>query len=153
MYLTNSLHVAVRLFSNRSQMRTKCGKNKEVAPKPQASVSLMFLSHFDVLCDLLLNRSLCLFMVRKEKDRYMYLPRTSWLFGGLCYFRHFFSPKHYYWSLLLLFSLSYLYTVSSKSFPTSFLAQSEINNGENILQNSESLVAITHDGNCCEDIL
>ena len=77
MYLTNRLHVAVRLFSNRSQMRTKCGKNKEVAPKPQASVSLMFLPHFDVLCDLLLNRSLCLYMVRKEKDQYIYLPRTA----------------------------------------------------------------------------
>ena len=30
-YLTNRFHVAVRLFSNRSQMRSKCGKNKKVA--------------------------------------------------------------------------------------------------------------------------
>ena len=30
-YLTNSFHVAVRLFSNRSQMTSKCGKNKKVA--------------------------------------------------------------------------------------------------------------------------
>ena len=29
--LTNRLHVAVRLFSNRSQMTSKCGKNKKVA--------------------------------------------------------------------------------------------------------------------------
>ena len=29
--LTNSFHVAVRLFSNRSQMTSKCGKNKKVA--------------------------------------------------------------------------------------------------------------------------
>jgi len=36
LYKTNRFHVAVRLFS--------------------ASVSLMFLPHFDVLCDLLLNR-------------------------------------------------------------------------------------------------
>ena len=37
-------------------MTSKCGKNKEVAHEPQASVSLMFLAHFDVqLCDLLLN--------------------------------------------------------------------------------------------------
>ena len=42
--------------SNRSQMTSKCGKNKEVAHEPQASVSLMFLPHFDVCCDLLLNR-------------------------------------------------------------------------------------------------
>ena len=39
-----------------SEMTTKCGKNKKVAHKVQPSVSLMFLPHFDVLCDLLLNR-------------------------------------------------------------------------------------------------
>ena len=55
-YLTNRFHVAVRLFSNRSQMTSKCGKNKKVAHKAQPSVSLMFLPHFDVICDLLLNR-------------------------------------------------------------------------------------------------
>ena len=34
-YLTNRFHVAVRLFSNRSQMTSKCGKNKKVAqPSP-----------------------------------------------------------------------------------------------------------------------
>ena len=38
------------------QMTSKCRKNKEVAHEPQASVSLLFLPHFDVLCDLLLNR-------------------------------------------------------------------------------------------------
>ena len=30
-YLTNRFHVAVRLFSNRSQMTSKCSKNKKVA--------------------------------------------------------------------------------------------------------------------------
>ena len=55
-HLTNRFHVAVRLFSNRSQMTSKCGKNKKVAHEAQPSVSLMFLPHFDVLCDLLLNR-------------------------------------------------------------------------------------------------
>ena len=30
-YLTNRFHVAVRPFSNRSQMTSKCGKNKKVA--------------------------------------------------------------------------------------------------------------------------
>ena len=29
--LTNRFHVAVRLFSNRAQMTSKCGKNKKVA--------------------------------------------------------------------------------------------------------------------------
>ena len=44
------------LFSNRSQMTSKCGKNKKVAHEAQPSVSLMFFPHFDVLCDLLLDR-------------------------------------------------------------------------------------------------
>ena len=30
-YLTNRFHVAVCLFSNRSEMTSKCGKNKKVA--------------------------------------------------------------------------------------------------------------------------
>ena len=55
-YLANRFQVAERLFSNRSQMTSKCGKNKKVALEAQPSVSLMFLPHFDVLYDLLLNR-------------------------------------------------------------------------------------------------
>ena len=36
---------------------SKCGnKNKEVAHELQTSVSVMFLLHFDIFCDLLLNR-------------------------------------------------------------------------------------------------
>ena len=54
--LTNRFHVAVRLFGNRSQMTSKCGKNKKVAHEAEPSVSLMFLPHFDVFCDVLLNR-------------------------------------------------------------------------------------------------
>ena len=38
-YLTNRFHVAVRLFSNRSQMTSKCGKNKNVAHDAQPSVT------------------------------------------------------------------------------------------------------------------
>ena len=55
--LTNRFRVTVRLFSNRSHMTSKCAENKEVVHEPQASVSLqMFLPHFDIFCDLLLNR-------------------------------------------------------------------------------------------------
>ena len=55
-YLANRFHVALCLFSNRSHMKSKSGKNKKVAHEAQPSVSLMFLPHFDVLCDLFLNR-------------------------------------------------------------------------------------------------
>ena len=40
----------------KTQIRVVSGKNKKVAHEAQLSVSLMFLPHFDVLCNLLLNR-------------------------------------------------------------------------------------------------
>ena len=40
----------------KTQILVVSGKNKKVAHEAQLSVSLMFLPHFDVLCDLLLNR-------------------------------------------------------------------------------------------------
>ena len=60
----------MRLFSNRSQMMSKCSKNKKVAHKAQ----LMFLPHFDILCDLLLNRCTAtwnLFVLYNKKLKYM----------------------------------------------------------------------------------
>ena len=39
--LTNGFLVAVRLFSNRSQLMSKCGEDKNVAHKTQLSVSLI----------------------------------------------------------------------------------------------------------------
>ena len=72
-YLTNRFHVAVRLFGNSSQMKSKCGKIKKVAHAAQPNVSLMFLPHFDVLCDLLLNRSTAtwnLFVLYNKKLKY-----------------------------------------------------------------------------------
>ena len=56
---------------------SKCGKNKEVAHEPQASVSMMFLPHFNVFCDLLLHRPTATwnqFVLyndqKRKKDRY-----------------------------------------------------------------------------------
>ena len=46
----------MRLFSNRSQMTSRCVENKKVAHEAQPSVALMFLPRFDVFCDILLNR-------------------------------------------------------------------------------------------------
>ena len=72
-HLTNRFHVAARLFSKRSQMTSKYGKNKKVAHEAQPSVSLMFLPHFDVLCDLLLNRRTAtwyLFVLYNKKLKY-----------------------------------------------------------------------------------
>ena len=49
--VTCRFHVAVRLFRNRSQMTSI-----NVAHEAVSRVLVMFLSHFDVICDLLLNR-------------------------------------------------------------------------------------------------
>ena len=55
----NRIHDAVCLFSNRSQMMSKCGKNLSdtVGYRLVLLVCHSFvLQRFDVLCDLLLNR-------------------------------------------------------------------------------------------------
>ena len=56
-YLTNRFQVAVRLFSNRSQRTSECGKNISDTLGCASCATFLFLPHFDVLCDLLLNRS------------------------------------------------------------------------------------------------
>ena len=53
---TNRFHVAVRLFSNRSQGTSKCGKNISDTLGCSSCATFLFLPHFDVICDLLLNR-------------------------------------------------------------------------------------------------
>ena len=55
LYLANRFHVAVRLFSNRSQMTSKCGKNISDTLGYASCATFLFL-HFDVICDVLLNR-------------------------------------------------------------------------------------------------
>ena len=56
LYKTNRFHVAVRLFSNRSQRTSKCGKNISDTLGCASCATFLFLPHFDVICDLLLNR-------------------------------------------------------------------------------------------------
>ena len=153
-WLTNRFHVAVRLFSNRSQMTSKCGKNKEVA--------VMFLPDFDVTCDLLLKRpteTWNLFVLYNEKKKKKIDIHTCLVpldCSKICANLGLFGPRRYISSLLLLFffillvcSISFL----EKFFNTFSCSKQNINDGENILQNSESLVAMTHDGNCCENFL
>ena len=56
LYKTNRFQVAVRLFSNRSQRTSKCGKNISDTLSCALCATFLFLPHFDVICDLLLNR-------------------------------------------------------------------------------------------------
>ena len=57
LYKTNRFQVAVRLFSNRSQRTSKCGKNISDTLDCASCATFLFLPHFDVISDLLLNRS------------------------------------------------------------------------------------------------
>ena len=54
--LTNRFQVSVRLFSNRSQMTSKCGKNISDTLGCASCATFLFLPHFDVICGLLPNR-------------------------------------------------------------------------------------------------
>ena len=53
LYKANRFQVAARLFSSRSQRTSKCGKN---ISDTLGCATFLFLPHFDVICDLLLNR-------------------------------------------------------------------------------------------------
>ena len=56
LYKKDRFDVAVRLFSNRSQRTSKCGKNISDTLGCALCATFLFLPHFDVICDLLLNR-------------------------------------------------------------------------------------------------
>ena len=90
----------------------------------------------------------CLFYTmtdqKKETDSHIYLPRNTWLFEDFCYFRHYLSSKRYFSSLLLLFFFILLVNSFFEKVFNVFPC-SKKNNGVSILQNSESLVAMTHD--------
>ena len=52
---TNKFHVHLRLFRVWLQVTSKWGNSKKVADGAQPSVSLLFFSHFDLFCDVLVN--------------------------------------------------------------------------------------------------
>ena len=56
LYKTNKFHVAVGLFSNRSQRTSKFGKNISDTLACGSCATSLFWPHFDVICDLLLDR-------------------------------------------------------------------------------------------------
>ena len=56
LYKTNRFQVDMCLFSNRSQRTSKCGKNISDTLGCASCATFLFWPHFDVICDLLLNR-------------------------------------------------------------------------------------------------
>ena len=56
LYETNRFQVSMHLFSNRSQRMSKFGKNISDTLGCALCATFLFLLHFDIICDLLLNR-------------------------------------------------------------------------------------------------
>ena len=75
-------------------MTSKCGKNKKVAHEAQPSVSKIFLPHFDVLFDLLLNRRTAtwnLFVLYNKKKK-IKITEKNYLF--FFYFKFRYVDRH-----------------------------------------------------------
>ena len=111
-------------------MTSKCCKNKEVAQEPQVSVCLMFLPHFDVLCDLLLNIPTAtwnLFVLyNKQKGKMTNLPRIASDYSTICASLGAFQITNAIFRLYFFFSsLSFLYTVIRNVFQRLHLLKEE----------------------------
>ena len=77
LYKTNRFQVAVRLFSNRSQRTSKCGKNISDTLGCASCATFLFLPHFDVICDLLLNRHTATWN--------LFAKQTHWNMESICF--------------------------------------------------------------------
>ena len=76
LYKTNRFQVAMRLFSNRSQRTSKCGKNISDTLSCASCATFLFLPHFDVICDLFLNRCTA---TRNLFVKYIYIYQLHWV--------------------------------------------------------------------------
>ena len=119
------------------------------------SVSLMFLPHFDVLCDLLLNRPTAtwnLFFLyndqkRKKTDTHTCLVPLDC--SRIC-----FSLGNFSQTLLFVSASSFFVILIAYSFLEKFFKVFSCStHGENILQNGDSLIAMKQDGSCRDDFL
>ena len=73
---TNRFQVVVRLFSNRSQRTSKCGKNINDTLSCALCATFLILPHFDVICDLLLNRRTAIWNLFAKYLGASVFPRT-----------------------------------------------------------------------------
>ena len=80
LYKTNRFQVAVRLFSNRSQRTSTCGKN---ISDTLGCATFLFLPYFDIICDQLLNRHMAtwnLFVKQKNSNmEYLFYNTLTWV--------------------------------------------------------------------------
>ena len=76
--ITSTLILFKALLSNRSQMTSKCGKNISDTLGCASCATFLFLPHFDVICDLLLNRRTATWnLFVKYTQVYIYIRETA----------------------------------------------------------------------------
>ena len=112
----------------------------------------MFLQRFDIFCDLSLNRPKAtwnLFVLYRMIGT-VFQPITV---QGFSLVQAFFKSQMLLLSSPLFFCFILLIYSFFEKFFSVFTCSIKQKNGENILQNSESLVVMTHIGNCCENFL
>ena len=83
LYKTNRFQVVVRLFSNRSQRTSKCGKNISDTLSCALCATFLILPHFDVICDLLLNRRTAIWNLFAKYLGASVFPRTCRIYWVL----------------------------------------------------------------------
>ena len=80
-WLTKRFHVAASLFSKRLQITSNVVRTEKVALEVEPSLSMMlWLLHFDIICDLLLYRPTATWNLFVLCD---YKPKFFW--GGWCH--------------------------------------------------------------------
>ena len=74
LYKTNRFQVAVRLFSNRSQRTSKCGKNISDTLGCASCATFLFLSHFDIESSVsrIFRRALFVSFLKDFFDKFLY---------------------------------------------------------------------------------
>ena len=87
---TNRFQVAMHLFSYRLQRTSKCGKNISDTLGCTSCATFLFLPHFDLICDLLLNRRMATWNLFVKE---MYLT----IFSFVAYYYTFVPIKCHSW--------------------------------------------------------
>ena len=97
-WLTKRFHVVVSLFSKRLQITSNVVRTEKVALEVEPSLSMMlWLLHFDVICDLLLYRPTATWNLFVLCD---YKPKFCWGWCHLCICLWIYRPVLIiYWSL------------------------------------------------------
>ena len=95
----NGFYVAMILFSYRSHKISKCGTNNSNTPVFPSCVTLVFLSHFDVVCDLLLNKYIHISTWIVSNKYIFHWLRVNWRFSNHLVYHQIYIRVIWYYQL------------------------------------------------------